>query len=248
MGKVDEVLSYHPEDIDKDFYEKNKYNFNYERGGGYFIWKPYFVYKAMKEKLKKGDYLVYCDSDTVYINNTRYLINYMRKKQKKILSFIYHKNYLEKHWSKRDAFILMTSESKTITNSPQIIATYFVLKKCKLTENFVIEWLKYCEDPRIVTDEPNVLHKSNYNGFTENRYDQTVFSILLKKKYGIYGERNAGTFDLPFISLTKKAAKKASNFPTSFFHYDKDFMNEYRNSNKETKDYLKSLKIFNIIE
>ena len=90
----------------------------------------------------------------------------------------------EKHWSKRDAFILMDCDSEQYTDTPQRCATYIFLRKTPATVTLIDEYLWYAQDPRIVTDMPNRLGKENYEGFKENRHDQTIWS-LLTKKHGI---------------------------------------------------------------
>ena len=58
VGKVDKYYSYKPEDIDINFKKKNKDILSRERGNGYWIWKPYFILKTLKNKLNIGDYLI----------------------------------------------------------------------------------------------------------------------------------------------------------------------------------------------
>lgn len=42
------------------------------------------------------------------------------------------------------------------------------------------EWLELAEDKRIITDDPNVLGKENYEGFRENRHDHIIFFFVQK--------------------------------------------------------------------
>ncbi len=92
--------------------------------------------------------------------------------------------FMERDWSKRDAFVLMDCDSAEFFDTQQRLATYVIMKKSDLSIRFTKDWLKYACDARIVTDMPNVMGKENYEGFRENRHDQTVLS-LLSKKYGI---------------------------------------------------------------
>ena len=39
----DNIFSFSPKDIDKNFYEKFKVILNQERGAGYWLWKYYFI-------------------------------------------------------------------------------------------------------------------------------------------------------------------------------------------------------------
>lgn len=97
--------------------------------------------------------------------------------------------YPERHFTKRDAFILMGCDSPEYTETKQRLASFILLKKTDRARRFVEEWLQYCQDERIVTDNPNVMGKENYEGFRDNRHDQTVLS-LLSKKWGIAAFRD----------------------------------------------------------
>ena len=90
--------------------------------------------------------------------------------------------FTEKIYSKRDAFILMDCDSEQYANTPQRLSGFIFLKKSPATVALIDEFLEYMQDPRIVTDMPNQLGKENYEGFKDNRHDQTVWSLLTKKK------------------------------------------------------------------
>jgi hypothetical protein len=179
IGKVDEYYSYKPGDIDVDFKRNNKEILSKERGNGYWLWKPYFILKTFREKLNKGDYLIYTDSAVLYLDKAEKIINFMIYKNKEMWLFITH--HLEKHFSKRDAFILLDADSYIYTDTFQYMATIQVYKKSKFSENFLEKLLHYSKDKRIITDNPNTQGLPNYDGFIDNRHDQTVLSLLTKK-------------------------------------------------------------------
>ena len=56
-----------------------------------------------------------------------------------------------------------------------------IYKKSNISEIFLEKLLYYSQDKRIITDDPNTLGFPNYDGFIENRHDQTVLSLLIKK-------------------------------------------------------------------
>ena len=60
---VDKVIEYGPEDISKEFREKNSYAFvqNNKRVGKYGLWRPHIVMDALNQA-SDGDYIIYCDS------------------------------------------------------------------------------------------------------------------------------------------------------------------------------------------
>ena len=77
---ADRVIEYGPDDIDETFRRRNREILDTPRGGGYYLWKPYFYRKAYDE-LGEGDYLVYIDSGAVYINKIQYLIDCMEQEE-----------------------------------------------------------------------------------------------------------------------------------------------------------------------
>jgi len=195
VGEVDEYYSYGPNDIDPVFKEKNKDILSRSRGNGYWLWKPYIINKTMIEKLKYGDYLIYTDAAILYMNSTRLIINFMKEHKAKIWG---NKLTLkERTWTKRDALILMDADTPYYYDTNQYMAGIQVYQKSKYAIKFIQDLLKYSQDVRIITDDNNVMGKENLPGFRENRHDQTVFSLLLKK----YGEANSGSPNMTIDQL-----------------------------------------------
>ena len=84
VGKVDKYYSYGPDDIDPIFKEKNKDILSRKRGNGYWLWKPYFILKTLKEKLVDGDYLIYTDAGILYLDTTYKIINFLKEKNEEM--------------------------------------------------------------------------------------------------------------------------------------------------------------------
>ena len=82
-------------------------------------------------------------------------------------------------WTKRDCFVYMDCDNERFWQHPQIQATYSVWKKTRATTDFVATWLRYCGDPRIITDAPNTCGLNNRPGFVEHRWDQSVLTNLV---------------------------------------------------------------------
>ncbi len=181
VGGFDRVIEYSPKDIDKKFYEKNKHLLTKLRGGGYWLWKPYIILKTLQRKeVNKGDFIFYCDSGSYFIDKIDYLNTLCKKYNQDILPFGNKNVPLEKNWTKRDAFILMKLEGDKYANSPQYGTGFIMIRKSSFSIKFFKEFLKYAQDKRIITDSPSTFGK-NYNGFKENRHDQSIFSLLCKK-------------------------------------------------------------------
>ena len=89
--------------------------------------------------------------------------------------------YLEKKFSKRDAFILLDADSPIYTDTFQYMAGIQIYKKSNFSEKFLEKLLNYSTDRRIITDDPNTQGLPNYREFIDHRHDQTILSIITKK-------------------------------------------------------------------
>ena len=178
IGMFDKVISYMPEDIDNEFYQKNKKILNQKIGNGYWLWKPYFIKKSLA-LLDEDDFLFYCDSGAYFINPITPLTQIMIKTGLDIMSF--ELTYKEKQWTKRDAFLLMDCDSEKFTETKQRLASFSTWRNSEFTLEFVNEWLHFSQDERIITDLVNQMGYTNYDGFIEHRWDQSIFSMLTKK-------------------------------------------------------------------
>lgn len=189
-GKVDKVISYSPKDMDRIFFEKNKKILEQSRGNGYWLWKPYFIQRALEE-LNENDYLIYLDSGAFYINDVKFLLDQMKKDNQYIMAF--EVPFKERWYTKRDVFLYMGCDSAQYTETNQRMATMILINKTETAVRFVNEWLYLCQQEDIITDEKNHLGKHNYRGFIDNRHDQSVFSVL-SKKYGIKAYRDPSQY------------------------------------------------------
>lgn len=205
---ADEIKEYTRKDIDADFYRSNATILDAPRGGGYWLWKPYVIHDAL-QNLEDGDYLIYTDAGSAFVNKIDYLIEAMEKAQTDVMAFCI--DHLEREYTKRDAFILMDCDEESYYNSLQICGGYVVVKKNEHSSRLISEYLRYAQDERIITDNPNVMGKENLSGFRENRHDQTVWSLLCKKN-GIKPFRDPSEYGLDF-SIYPQDVIDRSNYP-----------------------------------
>ena len=180
---IGHCLSYTDKDIlHTDFYEKNKEILNQERGAGYWLWKPYIILQALKQA-NDGDVIIYSDSGAEIIASLQPLIN-LSLNRKGLIFFqvpCYTTTFVNKSWTKRDCFILMEADNKAFHQAQQVAGSPSLFIKNQANIDFIQQWLHYCEDPRIITDQPNTCGKKNYPEFYDHRHDQSVLSILVKK-------------------------------------------------------------------
>ena len=230
---MDKYYSYGPDDIDPIFKEKNKDILSRKRGNGYWLWKPYFILKTFKEKLIEGDYLIYTDAGILYIDTTYKIINFLKEQNAEMWA-IQLNDCVEKKYTKRDAFILLGADSPFYTDTNMYMAGIQVYRKSKFTEKFLEELLYYSQDKRIITDEPNILGKQNYEEFIDNRHDQSVFSLLIKK----YGQANSGMTNMNISSIKMKNI----TMPYIFCIYRTEFFKDYNEIKEKCIKYIKNRK------
>ena len=127
--------------------------------------------------------------------------------------------FIEKQYTKRDAFILMGADSPFYTDTRQYCANIQIYKKSKYTQKFIEELLYYSQDKRIISDDNNTLGFQNYKEFIDNRHDQTVLSLLIKK----YGEVNSGKTNMNI----EKVKNQRILIPLTFCTYRRTQFNNY---------------------
>ena len=224
IGGFDEVRSFSPSDIDKTFYNENRELLNEFRGNGYWLWKPYFILKVLHE-VEEGDFVFYCDAGAVFVDKIDYLIERSESLKQDIL--VFEIPYVEKEWTKRDAFILMGCDEKKYTDTLQRCGGFILCRKSKSSIQFLEEWITYHRDRRIVTDDENVMGKDNYPNFNEHRHDQSILG-LLSKKFNFIALRDPSQFgngmmkeyeNSPYPQLVESTRKR--NFSTRIIHFIK---------------------------
>ena len=206
---AERVLEYTREDIDPAFRARNKEILDNPRGGGYYLWKPYVFYKGYQE-LQEGDYLIYTDAGAVYVDEIQKLIDCMEKEQVNLMLFSLQNEMLERKYTKRDAFILTGCDEEKYANTPQSIGGYMVCKKAPEVEDFFQEVLSYAQDIRVISDRPNVMGKKNYPDFIDHRHDQSVISLISKKR-GIKKFRDPSQYGI--INHYPKEVEERSTYP-----------------------------------
>ena len=217
IAGVDEFYGYCPDDLDEEFKKKNNYILSEGKGNGYWLWKPYFIYKTLKTKLNDGDYLIYSDAGIAYIDKAQLIVNFINERKAEM--YLHRLPHLEKHYTKRDAFILMGADLPFFAETGQFNAAFQIYKKSKFTEIFLEEYLYYAQDKRIITDDGNVMGLPNYDGFKAHRHDQSILSLLTKK----YSQVNANKMNID-VNIVKNFTEL---MPTIFCHYRSAYFKDY---------------------
>jgi hypothetical protein len=163
----------------------------HERGGGWWVWKPFLILKEL-EKLKDGEWLLYCDVGRIYplklidlpLSN---LVLWAEQRGQPCMPGINIPwSGSMSRWTKRDAFVLTGTDKPECHAASPIQASFSLWKKCPESESFVSQWLEWCADRRMVTDDPNTCGIDNLPDFQEHRHDQSLLTLLCLKE-GLQG-------------------------------------------------------------
>lgn len=160
-----------------DFYKENENILNDQDGVGYFLWKPYIILDALNQ-MSEGDILFYCDTGDIF---HPYLINFVESVMEDDCCLLSLGGFPNKDWTKRDCFVLMDCDEKDYWDCTQLESGISFWKVCDQSKQVVSEWLEYCKDRRIVSDDDNVCGKENFPTFNSHRRDQSVLTNLAIK-------------------------------------------------------------------
>lgn len=187
VGRFDTALIGNMNLLDQPFKQKNAHILRHARGAGYWLWKPYIILKRLIE-LTEGDILCYCDSSYRLLSDVHNIthewltdgdIGACHNKPNDRL----WEQHTDRKYTKHDVFEFMCvppDERERIKSSPQAWAGFILLRKSAKSIEFVNEWLHYAQNAQIITDSRSAGCEDHQ--FVENRHDQSIYSILLKRK------------------------------------------------------------------
>jgi hypothetical protein len=188
---IPNILSYNESDLHaSEFYLQNKTLLDEVCGAGYWAWKPYFILRAM-EHLLEGDILFYCDAGSMFINSPAPLIDICMGHPQGMILFD-ARPLTNRQFTKRDCFVRMNCDEEKYWNANKVIATILVLRKCPYALGVIREWLTYCCDRAMITDDPNTCGLEDLTGYLQHRWDQAILSVLAAK-------HSIETFRLPMF-------------------------------------------------
>lgn len=160
------------------FYKNNQQMFQYKKYGGYFLWKPFLLAYTFKFYPEKN--VLYCDSNLRFNNFKSFEEDFKQQITRQGMYLVKHQHYINKDWTKRDAFILMNADVERYWNSNQYWTPLLGFSRHKTSQAVLEDYLDYCTNPKIVTEMTNELGE-NLPGFREHRWEQSVLSILVER-------------------------------------------------------------------
>jgi uncharacterized protein YndB with AHSA1/START domain len=132
----------------------------------------------------QDDLLIYSDAGIEIIRDLSPLIEHCRARAE-IMLFAGHYDdvgapgpNLCGKWTKRDAFVVMDCDERRYHQGQMLDASFIVLRKTARSVAFLREWLLYCCQPPLLTDDPSVCGLPELPDFIEHRHDQSLLSLL----------------------------------------------------------------------
>ena len=181
------------------FETRNQSLLKENRGAGYWVWKPLIIRKAL-ENIEDDDVLIYSDAGKLLLNigieRPERLAELAKRQPEGFIAGMQFPVARNDHWTKRDAFILMGVDEPKFREPNQIQVGWSAWTKSDACFKLLDNWQLYAEDRRICSDDENVLGQPNYEGFQENRHDQSIYTNLVFQH------------NLPFLDFSRRPARK----------------------------------------
>lgn len=181
-GYLDVVDIYGPEHLSQDFINKTSPYIQHPRGGGYWMWKTFFIKKTF-EKMKEGDYCVYVDAGCTVNPNGKERFNHylslLDQSESGIFRFKYGNVPVENYTNEKVFEYWGKTDDRELRTTDILMGGVMIFKKNEYSQKFVDRYLEIAETaPYLFSDEYN-----NYNRretLVDHRHDQSVSSCLIR--------------------------------------------------------------------
>jgi hypothetical protein len=151
------------------------------KGYGYWVWKPFVVTQFLKSN-PKIKYVLFLDAGCELKINSKSIQNWDRYLEflENVDCLTFDNGQIEQNWTKRELIDFLKPSSAQV-ESNQLAAGVFFMKR-EFALDFCEKWLALMRenDFFFITDELDT--KIQIESFRENRYDQSVFSLLIKNE------------------------------------------------------------------
>ena len=179
----DEITLFTEHDLSAEFTGRmGKYLTPSCRGFGYWSWKPWAIHHVLQD-MQEGDRLLYLDAGChININGAKRFWEYVDMLDRDSRGMLVFTNGQPEYKWTKGAILRhfgVSGEDVHVTHTQQIAGGHVFLKKNPVTESLIRDWLHVFYDHLHLADNsPSA--SPNLPGFVENRYDQSIFSILCK--------------------------------------------------------------------
>ncbi len=157
-----------------------------ERGSGFWSWKPYIIHKKLSD-VPDGDLVFYCDV------GRRFPYKILDRPLNPFLEWMNQagQDFMPglqigwrgplSTWIKRDAFVLTGMDQPSAWAAPTVQASFSLWRSSQATRDFVRQWLEWCSDRRLISDDPSTCGQPELPDFHEHRHDQSLLTLYCLK-------------------------------------------------------------------
>ena len=89
-------------------------------------------------------------------------------------------------WTKRDAFVFTGMDDASAYEAAPVQASFSLWKAGDESRRFVRQWMDWCKDRRLLTDDPSVCGMEELPDYRDHRHDQSLLTLCCLKE-GIKG-------------------------------------------------------------
>lgn len=158
----------------------------YKRGGGYWLWKPFLVHRALQH-MREGDILMYTDAGCVVSPlaegraSWRGMVQRVMESPSGIVAVELEAKHRLRRWVPRAVREeLGVTASAAVMEAPMIAAGHFWIRKTAVSTGIVERWWRLARDkPQLFLDVTKRERRHEDPAFQESRHDQSVWSLLL---------------------------------------------------------------------
>jgi hypothetical protein len=169
------------------FYSQHRDILDLPRGGGYWLWKPFFIRQVL-QSLDEGDLLLYADAGMECVADVGVLGGLCRDNGGILL---FGERSACAPWIKRECFFRMNCNTAQFWQADMASGGVMLFQKSYRSLAFVNEWLGWCCDPGVLTDIPSDCGEPELEAFIEHRHEMAVLTVLATRE-------NIPHFRLPF--------------------------------------------------
>ena len=176
------IFTYTDVDLKNDinFWNKHeKFILSNSRGYGYWVWKPYVILKVL-DQMNDNDILLSCDSGCeLNIDGIDYFNTLIEKTNNKLIigTSCGSDDY---RYTKMDTINYFNMHDEQLLRTTQMQSGCIMLKKCETIVRLINEWYDIVSNNYNLIDDTQSIAPNN-NEFIENRHDQSILSMLVKK-------------------------------------------------------------------
>lgn len=169
----DFILNYKKRHLDSEFIESHQDILSSNPGAGMWLWKPYILYKTMKEA-PENSIILYLDSAFHIKKPVFGFIDVLGDNDVMLVHDHGRKNGA---YVKGDSFALTNCLDDACRYSPLIWSAVIMVRNNQNSRNLIKNWLDAASDIRILSGKSYGI-KENYPEYMWHHFDQSVLSLI----------------------------------------------------------------------